>query len=237
MKLVAHVAIGWVLVLGFTVPAMAYEAIEVGNGGSVKGKVIVAGKGPQDETIKIDKDVEVCGVSQPAHKYEISDKGEVQSAFVIVEDVQKGKAAPKQDLAIENKECHFEPHVGVAYLGAQFVVKNSDPIFHNTKLLLPTGQTVYNLAFPKQGQVIQKPVTKMGFINVQCNAHKWMCAYVYASEHPYVAVTGKDGSFEIKDLPPGRYTLKIWHEGLGEQKKTIEVAAGKATEVTVQYAK
>lgn len=232
-----HMALGLVLTLGVTVPAMAYEAVEVNNGGAIRGKVTVAGKVPEDEIIKIDEDQEVCGTSQPAHKYEISSKGEVQNALVIVDDIQKGKAAPKQDIVIENKECHFEPLVGIAYNGAEFVVKNSDPVFHNTKLLLPTGQTVYNLAFPKQGQVIKKPVRKMGFINIKCSAHKWMRAYVFASEHPYVAVTGKDGSFEIKDLPAGKYTLKIWHEGLGEQKKTIEVTAAKVAEITIQYTK
>jgi hypothetical protein len=233
-------AMGWVLVLGWVIPVMAYEAVEVSNGGSVKGKVTIAGPAPKDETLRIDKDQNVCGTSQPAHKYVISNKGEVQGALVVVEDVQKGRSAPKQDLAIENRECHFDPLVGIAYTGSQYVIKNSDPVFHNTKLLLQVGmdfKNVYNLAFPKQGQVIQKPVQKAGFIHVKCNAHTWMRAYVYASEHPYVAVTGQDGSFEIKDLPPGKYTLKAWHEGLGEQKKTIEIVSGKVTEATIQYTK
>lgn len=232
-----HMALGLILTLGVAVPAMAYEAVEVNNGGGIRGKVTVAGKVPKDEIIEIDADQEVCGTSRPAHKYEISSKGEVHNALVVVDDIKKGKAAPKQDIVIDNKECYFEPLVGIAYNGAEFVVKNSDPVFHNTKLLLPTGQTVYNLAFPKQGQVIKKPVRKMGFINIKCNAHKWMWASVYASEHPYVAVTGKDGSFEIKDLPAGKYILKIWHEGLGEQKKTFEVTAAKVAEITIQYTK
>ncbi len=236
-----HMALGLILALGVAVPAMAYEAVEVNNGGSIKGKVTVAGKVPKDEIIKITEDQKVCGTSRPAHKYVISSKGEVQNVFVVVEDVKKGKAAPKQDLVIENEKCKFEPHVGVAYKGAKYVVKNEDPVFHNTKLLKMTGQTIYNLAFPKQGQVIEKPVKKPGFkpgfIKMTCNAHKWMKGYVYNSEHPYVAITGKDGSFEIKDLPPGKYTLKIWHEGLGEQKKTVEVTAAKVAEITVQYTK
>ncbi len=233
-----NMALGLVLVLGMTVPAMAaYEVVEVNNGGSIKGKVTVTGKVPKDEINKIEDDQKVCGTSLPANKYVISSKGEVQNVFVIVEDIKKGKAAPKQDLLIENKKCEFVPHAGIAYKGAKLLVKNSDPIFHNTKLLLQSGRPIYNLALPKQGQVIKKSVKKVGIINVVCNAHKFMKGYVYASKHPYVAVTGKDGSFEIKDLPPGKYTLKIWHEGLGEQKKTVEVTAAEVTEITVQYAK
>lgn len=232
-----QMALGLVLALGVAVPAMAYEVVAVNNGGSIKGKVTVAGKAPKNEIIKIDEDQKVCGTSQPGYTYEISSKGEVQNAFVVVEDIKKGKAAPKQDMKIENKKCAFVPHVAVAYKGSKYVVKNNDPIFHNTKILLQNGRTVYNLAFPKQGQVISKPVRKLGFMNLKCNVHKWMRAYVYTSAHPYVAITGKDGSFEIKDLPPGKYTLKIWHEGFGEQKKTVEVTASKVTEITVQYKK
>jgi hypothetical protein len=232
-----HIALGLVLALGVAVPVMAYEHVEVNNGGSIKGKVTVGGNAPENEIIKIDDDQDVCGNTHPGYTYVISSKGEVQNAFVVVEDIQKGKAAPKQDMTMENNECQFEPHVAVAYKGSKYVVKNNDPIFHNTKILLQNGRTVYNLAFPKQGQVISKPVRKLGLMHLKCNVHKWMHAYVYTSAHPYVAITGKDGSFEIKDLPPGKYTLKIWHEGLGEQKKTVEVTAAKVTEITVQYTK
>jgi len=233
-----HIALGLILALGMATPAMAkYEAIDVSNGGSIKGKVIVTGNVPKDETITISEDQKVCGTTQLAEKYLISAKGEVKNVFVIVEGVKKGKAAPKMDVSIQNHGCMFVPHAAIAYKKSKFVVKNNDPVFHNTKMRLKNGRTIYNLAFPKQGQEIKKPVRKVGMHNLICDAHKWMRGYVYASDNPYVDLTGADGSFEIKDLPPGKYTLKIWHEGLGEMKQTVEVAGGKATEIAVEYKK
>ncbi len=226
------------LVLGMAGPAMAkYEVIEVSNGGSIKGKVTVTGNVPKDETLTIDADQEICGTSRPANKYVISGKGEVQNAFVIVDDIKKGKAPPKQNIMVENIKCAFVPHVGLAYKKAKFEIKNGDPIFHNTKMLLESGRPIYNIALPKQNQVIKKSVRKLGIVKLNCAPHKWMRGYLYASAHPYVAITGADGSFEIKDLPPGKYTLKIWHEGLGVQKQTVEVTAGGVAETSIEYKK
>jgi hypothetical protein len=72
--------------------------------------------------------------------------------------------------------------------------------------------------------------------NVKCDAHKWMRAYVFAARNPYVALTDKNGRFEITDILPGKYTVLVWHEGFGEVKKTIEVKEGGATTLDHTYA-
>ncbi len=227
------------LLLVMAAASFAYEVIEVKNGGSIKGKVKVAGK-YEDPVLKIEKDVEFCGKSQPAKMYLISGDMGIQNVLVIVENVQKGKAAPKQDTVIDNLKCYFEPLVSIAYKGSNYVLKNSDPILHNTSLALMLGdkrRTVYNLALPKKDQVITKPVRVTGLHDVKCDAHSWMRAYVYVSEHPYVAITDAQGNFEIKDLPPGKYTVRFWHEGLKEVKKDVEVSAGKVSELNVTMTK
>ncbi|GAB4411057.1 MAG: hypothetical protein OHK0032_06900 [Thermodesulfovibrionales bacterium] len=219
--------------------SLAYEVVDVKNGGGIKGKIKAAAK-YESPVLKIDKDTEFCGKSQPSKMYELSPSLEVKNVLVIVEDVKKGKAAPKTDAAIDNKKCYFEPLVSVAYKGANFVIKNSDPILHNTNLgvlLDSKRRTVYNLALPKKDQVITKPDRVAGLLGVKCDAHSWMRAYVYSSEHPYVAVTDEHGSFEIKDLLPGKYKVKFWHEGLGEVTKEVEVSAGKASELNVTMSK
>lgn len=220
--------------------SFAYEVVEVKDGGSIKGKIKAASK-PADPVLAIDKDVEYCGKSQPAEMYVISPAMEVRNVIVAVEDVQKGKAAPKTDITIDNKKCRFEPLVDVAYKGANFVIKNSDPMLHNTNLGIVVQDdkrsAVYNLALPKKDQVITKPIRRSGFHQVKCDAHSWMRAFVYVSEHPYVAVTDASGNFDIKDLPPGKYKVRIWHEGFGEVTKNVEVAAGKAAELNVTMTK
>ncbi len=237
--------------IGSEAKRVRYKVVEVKNGGTIKG-VVKASKKVPDPVLPIKvkpkpdpKETELekktCGSSQPAKMYVFSPDLGVKNVLVIVEDVKEGKAPPKKDLEIDNIKCRFDPLVGIAYKGSKFIIKNSDPIFHNTSLgkLLTRGRrrTVYNLALPKKDQVIRKPVRVTGLVDVKCDAHPWMRAYVYASRHPYVAITDDGGSFEIRDLPPGRYRVRFWHEGFEEVVKNVEVKAGGVTEVKVTFTK
>lgn len=239
------------LALLMAATSFAYETVDVKNGGSIKGKIksaapmtdpvikIVVKPAPDPKETELAK--QTCGDSQQAGEYILSPANEVKNVLVIVENVQKGKAVPKTDLAIDNKKCYFEPHVGIAYKGANFIIKNSDPILHNTNLgvMLQENmrQTAYNLALPNKDQVIKKPVRQKGLYHVKCDAHDWMKAYVYAADNPYVAITDASGNYEIKDLPPGKYKVRIWHEGFHEAMKDVEVASGKASDLNVTLSK
>lgn len=240
-----------IMVLLAAVTSFAYEVVDVKNGGSIKGKIKSA-EMIADPVIKIvikpkpdPKETELerttCGDSQKANMYVLSPANEVKNVLVIVEDVQKGKAAPKTDLLIDNTKCRFDPIVGVAYKGSNFKIKNSDPLLHNTNLGLllteTTRRSVYNLALPNKDQVITKPVRATGLIVVKCDAHDWMRGYAYASENPYVAVTDASGNFEIKDLPAGKYKVRIWHEGFKEVIKNVEVSSGKSSELDATLSK
>ena len=218
-----------------------YEAVEVTNGGSIKGAIKTSIKvadpviplhiKPKENPLETEQEKKTCGDSHGAMMYLISSSGGVKNAMVIVEDVKKGKAPPKKDLIIDNNGCRFDPLVGIAYLKSNFVFRNSDPLFHNTSIgkILPSGvrRTVYNLALPHKDQEITKLNRVSGLLNVKCDAHPWMRAYVYSSRHPYVAITGENGEFEINDLLPGKYTVRIWHEGFKEIVKEVEVQSGK----------
>lgn len=219
--------------------SFAYEVVDVQNGGSIKGKIKASAK-IDDPVLTIDKDVEFCGKSQPSRMYIISPALEVKNVLVFIDDVEKGKAAPKTDITIDNTKCYFEPIVGVAYKGANFVIKNSDSILHNTNLgilLKDKRSTVYNLALPTQNQIIKKPIRRTGLHTIKCDAHAWMRAYLYVGDHPYAAVTDASGNFEIKDLLPGKYKVTIWHEGFAEVTKEVEVTAGKASDLSVTLSK
>lgn len=245
------IAVAVALTLLLAVSAFGYEVVDVKNGGSIKGKIKTAAKindplipiviKPKPDPKETEQERSTCGESQQSNMYILSAANEVKNVLVIVENVQKGKAAPKADLVIDNKKCYFEPMVGVAYKGSNFTIKNSDPILHNTNLGIMLEKnmrrTVYNLALPKKDQVITKPVRAMGLHAVKCDAHEWMRSYVYASEHPYVAVSDASGNFEIKDLLPGKYHVRIWHEGFQEITKDVEVAAGKDADLSVTLAK
>ena len=237
--------------LSYTARKPKYKAVEVTNGGAIKGKIISAEKvkdpvipikvKPKENPEETALEKNTCGSSQQAMMYVLSSSNEVKNTFVIVEGVKEGKAAPKKDLTLDNKNCRFEPLAGISYVKSQYVIKNSDPLLHNTSLgkMIREGvrRTVYNLALPFKDQVIEKPNRVSGLIDVKCDAHPWMRAYVYSSRHPYVAITDANGNFEIKDLLPGNYKVRIWHEGFEEVIKEIEVKAGKTSELNATFTK
>jgi hypothetical protein len=248
----------FMVVVSLVIPSLSfakrkpkYKAIEVTNGGTIKGKiksakmvkdpVIPIKVKPKENPKETELEKNTCGSSQQAMMYVLSSSSEVKNALVIVEGVKEGKAAPKKDITIDNKKCKFEPLVSIAYVKSNYVIKNSDPLLHNTSLgkVLDGGvrRTVYNLALPFKDQVIKKPNRVAGLINIKCDAHPWMRAYVYSSRHPYVAITDASGNFEINDLLPGKYTVRIWHEGFEDVIKDVEVKAGAASDLNVTFTK
>jgi Polysaccharide lyase family 4, domain II len=93
------------------------------------------------------------------------------------------------------------------------------------------------VALPNQGQRVAKPLKRPGVVRVECDAHGWMLGWVYVAENPYFAVTGKDGGFVIKDVPPGSYTLVGWQEFTGEVEMPVTVKAKEVVSVPVELKK
>ncbi len=223
--------------------AKRYEVVDVNNGGSIIGTIkaseMVADPVKEIVTKKADE-VEFCGKDFQMEKYIIGADLGVKNVVIAVTDAKQGIAMPTTNLELDNVKCQFVPLVGIAYKKAKFIIKNSDPIFHNTSMgLMMKGKrsTVYNLALPNQNQVIEKPVKRTGLLDVKCDSHPWMRAYIYAAKNPYVVLSGDDGSFEIKDLLPGTYNVMIWHEGFGKEMQTVEIKAGEAATLNHTFAK
>ncbi len=221
-----------------------YEVIDVTNGGSITGTIKAASK-VDDPVMKIETkkpdEVEFCGTEFQSNMYIISPDLGVKNVVVALLKVKQGKAMPEKDYVINNLKCQFEPLVGLAFKGNNFVIKNSDALFHNTNLgiQLKGGKkrAVYNLALPNLNQVLKKKIKTKGVHSIKCDAHPWMRAYVYSSDSPYAALTDDSGKFEITDIPAGTYKVLIWHEGFGEVKQEITVEAGQATTLDHTFSK
>ena len=250
----------FVLAVSLLIPGVSfakrvrYQVVAVKNGGTISGKVIASEK-VEDPVIPIaikDKDTpaatalekKICmetSSGQQAMMYLLSPANEVKNVFVTVENVKKGKAPPKEDLTIDNVKCRFVPLMGIAYVKSNYIIRNSDPLLHNTNLGKATKsgarRAVYNLALPRKDQVIKKLNRVPGLIHIKCDAHPWMRAYIHSSRHPYVALTDASGNFEIKDLLPGKYTVRFWHEGFEEVVMDVEVKAGEITQSDVTFTK
>jgi hypothetical protein len=233
-----HVLLGAALLALMGSPAAAYEAVTVTDGGSIKGKVVFNGTTPPKRKVVPTKDREVCGSG--VREVDLitvgPDKG-VAEAVVYLAKLEKGKAWPKvvKPPEIDNRKCDFVPHVQVIQPG-DFVVVNSDPVLHNTKSFFDRTP-VFNLALPNQGQRITRQIKRSGVMRVECDAHGWMLGWVYVADNPYYAMTQKDGTFTITDVPPGDYTLVAWQEFTGPTEMPVTVKAKDAAAVTVELKK
>jgi Polysaccharide lyase family 4, domain II len=218
--------------------ADGYDAVTVGDGGSIKGKVVFNGTVPSKRKVVPTKDREVCGSGvREVDQIMVGPDKSVQEAVVYLAKVEKGKAWPKLAKApeVENLKCDFVPHVQVLPVG-DFVVVNSDPVLHNTKSFFDKTP-VFNLALPNQGQRITRQIKRTGVMRIECDAHGWMLGWAYVADNPYYAITPKDGTFTLTDVPPGSYTLVAWQEFTGPVETQVTVKPKEATTVTVELKK
>jgi len=132
---------------------------------------------------------------------------------------------PQQPVAIDQKGCQYKPHVIAMQANQKLDVVNDDPTTHNIHPM-PNNNREWNKSQP-HGMPVEETFSREEIaIPVKCNVHPWMKGYIAVFKHPYFAVTDKDGNFDLKDLPPGSYTIKAWHEKLGTQIQKVTVAAG-----------
>lgn len=210
----------------------AYQPVPVPDGGTLTGSVKLTGTA-KVEKIKPNKDQKVCGAELAAEKVVTGSGNGLANVVMTIEGVTKGKALQKTSARLSNKGCMFVPHVQCATVGGDLVIVNDDPIFHNTHLYLQMDsqkRSLRNIALPLKGKEIKQILRSAGIVSAKCDAHNWMQGYIVVLDHPYFAVTDSSGAFKIDQIPPGKYTVKAWHEYLGTQTKEITVTPkGKAT--------
>lgn len=209
----------------------AYEEGAVSSGGTIKGKVTFKGEAPMRKIIPT-KDQTVCGGIREDPQITVGPGGGVEDAIVYLKDVPKGKKwmKPEKTPVLNNKDCRFHPPVQVIPVGMNLEIHNSDPVLHNTHGFL-IKSTVFNVAMPRQGMSVERPLRKPGIIRVECDSHGWMLGWIYVADNPYYAVTAKDGTFSIADVPAGNYTLVIWQEYAGSKEMPVTVKANETSTV------
>jgi plastocyanin len=221
------------LALGLLALALASTGARADEpSGAVRGTITLKGTPPKlpDAKFPADlgaKDRAFCSKTPLAPPYYVTDPAShLKDVVVWLEGVKPVPGASTLK-SLVNADCRFEPHVQAMTVGDELNVVNRDPLLHNTHpVYLGDKSTLFNIALPEQGQEVKKKVKKAGVLKVQCDAgHVWMRAFVHVFEHRFYAVTGADGAFVIAGVPPGKYTLKAWHEAAGTQEQEVEVAA------------
>jgi plastocyanin len=233
MSLLALSGLG---LLAYPGVSAGYEVITVANGGTIVGEVKYAGDPPAPEKIPVTKDEKICG-SEPKTSPDLlvgPDKG-IKDAVLRLTDIQKGKAPGKPEKApvLDQKSCEYHPYAQLIPVNTTLEIVNSDDVLHNVKTK-GASKTQFNMAQPKFKRKLTYDFKNPEIVQVECNVHGWMHAVLVVAEHPYYALTDTNGSFKIADVPPGKYTLKVWHPILGEQTKEVTVSEKEEAKVAFE---
>lgn len=219
--------------------ASAGKPVDAATAGSVTGTIKLDGTPPKMKQINMAAEPNCAKAhTTPAMTQDVmpGEKGTLQNVVVYL----KGDFSPysfetpKSPVTIDQKGCQYNPHVLALMTGQPLQVVNSDQTTHNIHPV-PKDNREWNESQPPGSSPINQSFARQEVsVPVKCNVHPWMKAYIAVLSTPYFQVTGNDGSFEIKNVPPGTYTVTAWHElyGTSDQSVTIGPKESKAVSFT-----
>jgi len=216
-----------------------------GSGGTIKGMVKFSGEQRDQKKIRTEADP-VCHAAHKdapllKEKYVFGKNNTLQNVFVYISKGLEGKKfdPPERKAVIDQRGCVYVPHVSGVVVNQTLNILNSDNTGHNVNLKCKKNRRS-NDAMASKGVVLTKSFTKPEMaMNYVCDVHSWMGAYVHVMEHPYFAVTQKDGTFEIRGVPAGDYEVSVWHEFKpfkpDKPSAAVKVADSETAELTFTY--
>jgi plastocyanin len=199
-------------------------SVDPATAGSISGVVSFKGAPPKLRPLDMTQDPACPSGPQPADGVMISG-GRLADVFIYIkEGLPQGTfAVPNEAVVLDQKGCRYVPHVLGMMTGQELKILNSDKADHNIHSMSSNNPMWNESQTSNSKPVIKTFANPEMMIPVQCNQHPWMRAYINVMPHPYFAVTAADGSFSIKNLPPGEYTLAAVHEKFGEQTLKVKV--------------
>jgi plastocyanin len=224
---------------GSTVPVPT-RRIDLATAGSITGKVTLDGAVPVAKPIDMSAEP-YCEklATTPVFPQQVvaAADGSLANVVVYVKDFPAEYIVddPPAAATLAQRGCMYDPHVVAVRAGQPLEIKNDDQATHNI-LAMPERNPKWNRSeTPGAAWIDETFAIPELAIPLRCNVHPWMKSYVFVFSHPYFAVTGKDGQFELKNLPPGTYTVDAWQEKYGMQEKTITVAPQKSSAANFKF--
>jgi plastocyanin len=207
--------------------------------GSVAGRVHFQGPPPKLTTYTMNADPACAKLhpgSNPTEDFVTGSDGTLGNVIVFISDGLGGRTfdPPSEPAVLEQKGCQYKPHVLAMRANQKLKLLNSDTTTHNVHPV-PANNREWNKAEPAGSEMEDTFAREEIAIPLKCNVHPWMRGYVAVFKHPYFAVTNKDGSFDLHNLPPGEYTVEAWHEKLGTLTQKITVAPGESKSVDFTF--
>lgn len=219
-----------------TATPAAATPIDPATAATVGGTVKFEGAAPKAAMIDMSQDPNCKGANKAENI--VAADGHLANVFVYVKEGLGNRtfAAPTEAVTLDQSGCRYHPHVLGVMAGQTIKIANGDPTTHN---IHPTPQNnrEWNESQAPQSAPLEKNFAREEImLPVKCNQHPWMKMYVNVTKSPFYAVSGPDGKYEIKGLPPGDYTLAFVHEKLGEKTQKVTLAAKDSKTVDVSFA-
>ena len=222
-------------------PTGGGKKVDPATAGTITGKITFEGTPPAPETIRLGVDmacVQAAGASAKSDAILVSPTGALQNVFVYIKDGLDPAYSfdpVTTPIVLDQKACHYSPRVFGARVGQPIEIVNSDNTLHNVHAIPMTNQE-FNKPEAVQGMRMTHVFTAAEvMVPFTCNVHSWMRAYAGVLPHPYFAVSSDDGSFTIKNVPPGTYTIGAWHEKFGDQTAKVTIGDGKTETVAFSF--
>jgi plastocyanin len=221
-----------------TTAACAAAVLNFASAGEITGTVTLKGTPQPEKDITPLKEDPNCGkfhAEMPKTRFYVAGpKGELADVVISVQGISgKSTGASASPVLMDQKGCEYIPQILAVQTGQKITVKNSDPVLHNVHAS-PTvaGNNEENKAQMPSGPDLTFSFAKPEeFLKFKCDVHPWMFAWVTVFDHPYYAVSAKDGTFKIANVPPGKYTLQAAHRKAGKVSQEIEVKDGAPAKV------
>ncbi|HXM35671.1 MAG TPA: hypothetical protein VN920_10820 [Pyrinomonadaceae bacterium] len=215
--------------------APAATPIDPATVATVSGTVKFDGPAPKNAKIDMSQDPN-CSGANTAETVVVSG-GDLANVFVYVKDGLGNRTfdAPKDPVTLNQAGCKYKPHVLGVMTGQNINIVNSDPTTHNIHPTPKDNREWNESQAPKAAPLEKNFARQEVMLPVQCNQHPWMRMYISVVKSPFYAVTGSDGKYEIKGLPPGDYTIAFVHEKLGEQDQKVTLGPKDAKTVDANF--
>ena len=224
--------------LVFSFPALAYQEINVQNGGTLKGNVKLTGKMPYPRTyhLVLFPNIDMCAevdtddeMNRILDDFKTSQNNGLKDVVITLEYVESGKPFNKGPVNILSEDCKFFPDVSIIRQGESFTVDNQDAVMHNSQVYQKErGKILLNIPIP--AEEISSGVVKFKkhykIMQMICGMHEFMQTWGFRVQNPYYYKTEIDGNFKIGDIPPGDYVVNAWHYLMKQQKRKIKIVAG-----------
>lgn len=206
--------------------------------GNIGGKVTVDGVVPKMKPIDMSKEP-ACAKSYstpPTTESELAGPNNALENVVVY--ISAGapdeSSAPSQAVTLDQKGCRYIAHVTALKTNQELKIANNDPTSHNIHPLAKINRE-WNKSQPPGTQPLTEHFEKEEFIPVKCNVHPWMRGYIVVLKTSHFAVTHETGAFELKNLPPGKYTVTAWHETLGTQTQDLTISGSETKPVNFVF--